>query len=427
MSLVCVQINHAGVIPLVQYYGHGENVLSIPAHPPRQPGYSSVLGTVGMALAEVPVGAAVADYNQLKLWYKAGPLPDHWTTATVGDEVGANASGYSLVAMLGWVPVKPTGKFTEEIVLYVQGPSQHDHYASTNGCQGCTNSKKLHSDGFAGPDSAAACVRRTEYVDMYFFGHGVGRANYRTALADFAKLAGPIPLPRRHQLGMSWSRWSAGPVPGEPWPGLQSDMIAAIDGLAATEFPLDTFIFDMNWHLKTTGWTGYSWDETMYPNHTGLLDWIHGQGIFTAANLHDAAGVSPLEKQFDAMRTAMGLPPKAERIPFHVSSHNYTRALHDQVLAPLALEGLDFWWTDWQQQLGQSGVDVGSTDMGTPVNPTMLFNHYRFFNPQPLSPVAAEGKLRPGAALRGATHSRFGGLGGHRYTTQFGGDVVQSA
>ena len=52
---------------------------------------------------------------------------------------------------------------------------------------------------------------------------------------------------------MSWSRWSEGPVPGEPWPGLQKDMVDAVNGLEATGFPLDQFIFDMNWHLKTTG------------------------------------------------------------------------------------------------------------------------------------------------------------------------------
>ena len=63
--------------------------------------------------------------------------------------------------------------------------------------------------------------------------------------------------------------------------------------------------------------------------------------------------------------------------------------------------------------------------MATPVNPTMLFNHYRTFNPQQLHP-SIMAKLRPNATLRGATHSRFGGLGGHRYPTQFGGDVTQS-
>ena len=69
-------------------------------------------------------------------------------------------------------------------------------------------------------------------------------------------------------------------------------MLAAVEGLAATGFPLDQFVFDMNWHLKTTGWTGYTWDQSMYPNHTGLLDWLHTRNIFTSANLHDNMGVS---------------------------------------------------------------------------------------------------------------------------------------
>ena len=30
-------------------------------------------------------------------------------------------------------------------------------------------------------------------------------------------------------------------------------MVDAVNGLEATGFPLDQFIFDMNWHLKTTG------------------------------------------------------------------------------------------------------------------------------------------------------------------------------
>lgn len=57
---------------------------------------------------------------------------------------------------------------------------------------------------------------------------------------------------------------------------------------------------------------------------------------------------------------------------------------------------------------------IGTTDM-TGLNPTMILNHYRFSN-----------FSQPGSTLRGAQHSRFGGLGGHRYPTQFGGDVVQS-
>ena len=102
-------------------------------------------------------------------------------------------------------------------------------------------------------------------------------------------------------------------------------------------------IFDMNWHLKTTGWTGYTWDTKMYPNHTDLLDWLHGQDIFTAANLHDAAGISHLEQRSATMVTAVGnqtTVTATRDVPNHVTNQAYMTALHDEILAPLALEGL---------------------------------------------------------------------------------------
>jgi hypothetical protein len=42
-------------------------------------------------------------------------------------------------------------------------------------------------------------------VDWYFFGHGI---DYAEALSDFASIAGAVPIPRRHFLGLSWSKWS---------------------------------------------------------------------------------------------------------------------------------------------------------------------------------------------------------------------------
>ena len=215
-------------------------------HPPKQQGYTSTLGVVAYALKEQPADAKPGEYNQLKLYFKESP-PDHWTTATAADEQAAAAAGYKLVAPLAWVPVKSVGNFTDEIALYYS-PSRHDHYASLNKCQGCPDYKLLHSDGYAIPPPASSgkpkvegCYRRGggDRVDSYFFGHGVGKTNYKAALSDFAMLSGPIPVPRRHQLGMSWSRWSAGPVAGEPWPGLQKDMVDAVNELEATEFPLD--------------------------------------------------------------------------------------------------------------------------------------------------------------------------------------------
>jgi hypothetical protein len=53
-------------------------------------------------------------------------------------------------------------------------------------------------------NSNITCVKRQGVVDWYLFAHGI---DYHQALKDFSKISGSIPLPRRHWLGMSWSRW----------------------------------------------------------------------------------------------------------------------------------------------------------------------------------------------------------------------------
>lgn len=138
-----------------------------------------------------------------------------------------------------------------------------------------------------------------------------------------------------------------------------------------------------------------------------MLADLHALGLYTAVNLHDAQGVMPFEARFPDMARAMGLNP-ASKLPvaFHISNQTYADALHQQVLEPLAAEGLDFWWTDWQQGL------VGANDVCM-LNPTLVLNHYRFQN-------------YSGSMRRGLLHSRFGGWGSHRYATGFGGDVAHS-
>ena len=43
--------------------------------------------------------------------------------------------------------------------------------------------------------SANLCTMRTGNEDLYFFGHGVGKTNYRNALKDFSLIAGIYQFP----------------------------------------------------------------------------------------------------------------------------------------------------------------------------------------------------------------------------------------
>ena len=119
-----------------------------------------------------------------------------------------------------------------------------------------------------------------------------------------------------------------------------------------------------------------------------------------------------MEKEYETMAKFVK-QSDGQNITFHISEQAYADGLHQTVLEPLAEIGFDFWWTDWQQGL-QGYPGIGTTDI-TGLNPTAWLNHYRTMN-----------YTQPGSQRRPQIHSRWGGLGGHRYTSQFGGDVVQA-
>ncbi len=258
---------------------------------------------------------------------------------------------------------------------------------------------------------SSGCFKRSGNLDWYLFTHGL---DYAGALRDFTAIAGKTPMPRRHWLGMSWSRWGNNLTEATSYDQLQQ--------LQAAGFPLSTYVFDMNCksceyvfpcssfflffcagHLKPH-WTGWTWDEEQYPQHKALLQFIHSKGLAIGANLHDAEGVMPFEKRWAEMARANGIAAANTTVPFRISQQLYADTLSSIVLEPLAEEGIDFWWTDYQQ-----GESLGVPDI-TGSNPTMLLNHYRYHN-------------YTGSGKRGLIHSRWGGLGGHRYFSGFGGDV----
>jgi hypothetical protein len=177
----------------------GDSVVS--TFSPTQAGYSfvRVQGYIFAPETNQPPNTTV-----VKLWYSAAML-DHFTTAGPVDEQAAEAGNYSLVAVLGYMP--------------------------------WPNATLPNS-------SLPSCFQRSENVDWYLFAHG---SSYVQALQDYASIAGPSPIPRRHFLGVSWSRWGNSLT--------QNITYGQVESLASASFPLDTYIFDMNWHLKPQ-WTG---------------------------------------------------------------------------------------------------------------------------------------------------------------------------
>ena len=252
--------------------------------------------------------------------------------------------------------------------------------------------------------------------DLYFFAYG---HDYRRALKDFFLLTGPVPLIPKYALGNWWSRYKA--YTQEEYRGLMEEFIRR-------KLPVTVATIDMDWHWTdvlerfgsdglpgegvthqekwynshTPGWTGYSWNTELFPDHRELLQWLKANGFHITLNVHPSQGIRPYEDSFEAMAMAMGYAPEhRRRIPFDIADPKFVEAYFDAVHHPLEKEGVDFWWIDWQQ---------GKVTSIPGLDPLWALNHYHTLD-------AGAGEKRP------LILSRYAGLGSHRYPLGFSGDT----
>ncbi len=250
-----------------------------------------------------------------------------------------------------------------------------------------------------------------ERQDWYFFGYG---HDYRKALGDYVRVAGRIPLPPRFAFGAWWSRY---------WDYSDQEIEEIIRGFHENSTPLDVFVIDMGWHKSreqlqamgegdknnmdqskhSLGWSGYTWNDELFPYPQLFLDRLHADHLKTSLNLHPASGIQPWEEAYPAMAKAMGIDPATKQyVPFDITNKKFAENYFNLVLHPLEKQGIDFWWLDWQQE--QNTKMAG-------VTPTWWLNYVHFTDQQ------REGK-------RPLLFHRWGGLGNHRYQIGFSGDTV---
>jgi alpha-glucosidase len=245
-----------------------------------------------------------------------------------------------------------------------------------------------------------------ERQDWYFFGYG---HDYKKALGDFVRVAGRIPLPPRFAFGAWWSRY---------WAYSDQEIEEIIRGFHENDTPLDVFVIDMDWHLSEEqlkarglkdqsgeglGWSGYTWNKTLFPDPTQFLERLHADGLKTSLNMHPASGVQPWEAAYPAMAKAMGIDPATQKYaPFDITDKTYATNYMNLLHHPLEKQGIDFWWLDWQQE---------QTTKLPGVSPTWWLNYVHFTDQQ------REGK-------RPLLFHRWGGLGNHRYQIGFSGDSI---
>jgi hypothetical protein len=236
--------------------------------------------------------------------------------------------------------------------------------------------------------------------DLYVFAYG---RDYADAVNALYQLSGaPTRLPR-WALGNWWSRYHLYSADSH---------LALVDRFRDEGLPFSVAVLDMDWHRVGSvparygsGWTGYSWERSLFPDPAAFLAELHRRGLRTTLNLHPADGVRAFEDAYPEMARAVGVDPESEEaVPFDPTDPAFLRAYFSVLHHPLEAEGVDFWWIDWQQ--GRvSGIDG--------VDPLWLLNHFHHLD----------------AARRGGpgmTFSRYAGPGSHRYAVGFSGDTVVS-
>ncbi len=257
-----------------------------------------------------------------------------------------------------------------------------------------SNSLVINEDGTVSP-------REVAYKDMYIFCYGDAkkRFDYKAALKALYALCGKTPLLPRFALGNWWSRYHE---------YTQDEYTELMKRFKAEDIPFSVAVIDMDWHVRNidtkygSGWTGYTWNEELFPNHIEFLKFLHNEGLEVTLNLHPQQGVAAHEACYEEMAKAMGIDPKSEQtVEFDITDTKFIENYFEKLHHPLEEEGVDFWWMDWQQ----------GNSTGTPgLDPLWMLNHYHYLD-------------NDRGNKRALTFSRYAGIGSHRYPIGFSGDT----
>ena len=275
-------------------------------------------------------------------------------------------------------------------------------------------------DGFAFIDDSATPIIRQDgwfaprqaCTDMYFFGYG---HDYTACVQDYYRLTGAPEMLPAFALGNWWSRYHA---------YSDEEYLTLMDRFQQEDVPLSVGIVDMDWHLTDgdgrryweDGWTGYTWNEKLFPDYKAFIKGLHDRGLKTALNLHPSSGVRHWDVQYEDMAKALGVDPATkDPVTFDCLHPEFLKAYFEILHFPYEKDGVDFWWMDWQQGNDYPSI-VGKRYRETGlecIHPLWMVNHTHYLASK------REGK-------RGMIFSRFGGYGSQRYPIGFSGDTYIS-
>ena len=241
--------------------------------------------------------------------------------------------------------------------------------------------------------------RNADNIDMYIFAYP---RDYKACLNAYYTLTGKTPLLPRFALGNWWSRY---------YKYTDNEYLALMKKFEKENIPLSVAVIDMDWHKVDidpkygTGWTGFSWETELFKNPAEFLQKLHDMNLKVSLNVHPHGGIAAHEDCYEEAAKAVGLDPdNSENIDFDCTDKKFMDAYFNKALKPLANDGVDFWFVDWQQ---------GNISKIKGLDPLWALNHLHYHdNCQNNN--------------RGILLGRFPGFGGHRYPIGFSGDSTIS-
>ena len=238
------------------------------------------------------------------------------------------------------------------------------------------------------PESAAHRVA----FDGYFFAYG---QDYKSALRDFVKVFGPIPMVPRWTFGFWYSRWHA---------YKDSEFIALAHRYRKEGIPIDVMVIDTDWR-KT--WGGYDWSKAHFPRPRHTIKTLHDLGLRVTLNDHpgyDNYDALPEDdSHIPAVERRLGPLPHQGQVACDWSNKRAVAAWRDIVLGSPFRDGMDFWWIDGWIKPPFKGTD------------SQLWANHHYFD-----------LTEKETGKRGLVLSRWGGIGSHRFPVQFSGDTYST-
>ena len=322
----------------------------------------------------------------IELTYTGGPFTQNSLSAVLRGSRGASSSawyfGVGCANLMGTARtldgVNGSCKLDEGILSVANSAVIDD-----------SKSLVIAEDGWVEP-------RDKDIVDIYLFAY---KCSYREALRDFYHLTGKTPMIPRFALGNWWSRY---------YKYTQESYEELMRSFEEHKIPLSVAVIDMDWHLVDvdpkygSGWTGFTWNDELFPDHAGFMKFLHDRGMKVTLNLHPAEGIAAHEECYKRVAERMGVDTETgESVEFDVADPKFIETYFDEVLHPMEKEGVDFWWMDWQQ---------GNTTKIEGLDPLWMLNHYHYLDKK-------NGNERP------MIFSRYSGPGSHRYPIGFSGDT----